>query len=64
LRKSRWLSGFSHSIPGPSGAIICADEALIKDKKINENIENDRNTLLDFLPLMLMPAPFITQSQR
>jgi len=64
FRKSRWLSGFSHSIPGPSGAMIWADEALIREKRKNEIIENERNTLPDFLPLMLMPTPIITQSQR
>jgi hypothetical protein len=44
--------------------MICAEEILIRDIKINEKIDNDRNVLLDFLPLMLMPAPIITQSQR
>jgi hypothetical protein len=47
-----------------SGAMIWAEEALIREKRNNEIIENDRNTLPDFLPLMLMPTPIITQSQR
>jgi hypothetical protein len=44
--------------------MIWADEALIREKRKNEIIENERNTLPDFLPLMLMPTPIITQSQR
>ena len=44
--------------------MIWAEEALIREKRNNEIIENDKNVLPNFLPLMLMPAPIITQSQR
>ena len=37
-----------------------------REKRIKtiQLIENERKTLPDFLPLMLMPTPIITQSQR